>query len=158
MKTKLLLIIYFLLIANILYSNEASIYITHKNGKIDTLTFSNNSLFNVGIDSTTNSISFDPEHNILLSNPLELMIFPNPSETSMNICFNTDVSTNAIISVYNLEGKLIKTISMFTTVIGFNKLTWDCTDNDGKRIYPGIYFIELNNSEEKITKKVVLSK
>lgn len=68
-------------------------------------------------------------------------IFPNPTEDFINITSNKKLSSSSLI--YDLTGKLIKTIDKNTLYFSVNNLE------------KGIYFIQLTLEEETITKKFI---
>ncbi len=48
------------------------------------------------------------------------------------------------INIYDVNGKLVKTMAHQGSTQGDHKLSWDFTDNDGKKLPDGNYTIEVN--------------
>lgn len=146
MKTILLLFFWFLLIANYSYSKEPCIYITYINGTIDTLTFSNNDLFKIVMDSIETGINEDSELNPFFNKPNndkignydnrnKLSIFPNPVISSFSLTrIPAGVMTFEIYDSFGIkliEGKLENEINV-------------------EFLPSGLYFLKLNNQGEPI--------
>ena len=60
------------------------------------------------------------------------------------------------LMVHDVEGRVIRTLMDRTGTAGTHSLMWDCFNDYGKRISPGIYFAQLWTPREVLTRKVVL--
>ena len=62
---------------------------------------------------------------------------------------------NLTLDIYNESGKLVKSITLEDKLKGDSKLTWDFTDNNGKKLANGQYTFEINatsmNGDEMTT-------
>jgi len=95
--------------------------------------------------------AIDSENNTLLKDELALEIFPNPTVETLNIGFKTNETENPILSIYNVDGKLIKNFSR--NIIRENTSAQiEIKVND---FLPGTYFILLQVGEEKIIEKFI---
>jgi flagellar basal-body rod modification protein FlgD len=76
-------------------------------------------------------------------------------QESINIGYNlTAEAKSADIKIYNSSGVLVKTISDVDTSKGDHKLTWDFTDNNGRKLANGKYSFEVsakNNNNDDMT-------
>lgn len=93
-----------------------------------------------------------------LPNTTELIaIYPNPF--SGNIATNIDVRVkeNEIsqLSIYNLKGQLVKKENL---IAGNHTISWNGSDNSGKRCSNGIYFVQMKSATYTKTSKVLLMK
>jgi hypothetical protein len=79
-------------------------------------------------------------------------IYPNPGRGQIKISYNLDNTPDASISIFNRSGQMIKRL----TLPNRNYLFWDCTDGQGKKVSPGIYFIKLNLTSKTLAQKVVV--
>jgi hypothetical protein len=79
-------------------------------------------------------------------------IYPNPSRGQIKISYNLPSGQNALISVYNRNGQLVKRLS--TNRHGF--LVWDGKDELGKRVGSGVYFVKLVTPNKSYAEKVVI--
>jgi hypothetical protein len=81
----------------------------------------------------------------LVDNPLEILIFPNPSSSKFTIEAGLDILANQV-AVYNLLGQKTE---VRVSQLGPRKLDFDLTGN-----VPGVYFVRLDNGNEVISRKV----
>jgi hypothetical protein len=72
-----------------------------------------------------------------------LKCYPNPFTTETTIEINIKENEFAELSVYNLSGKKVKTITYKTTKGGITKIKWDGLDNGDKPCKPGPYLLTL---------------
>lgn len=60
------------------------------------------------------------------------------------------------LSMYNVDGKLIRTLVDKALLDGLNEVTWDGRDNDGNPVSSGVYLYRLKAGKKTLTKKAVL--
>jgi predicted outer membrane repeat protein len=63
---------------------------------------------------------------------------------------------SACLRIHDVEGRLIKTLTNRTEVAGSHLLIWDRFSDNGGRVSPGVYFVQLQTVEGTVTRKVVL--
>jgi hypothetical protein len=102
-------------------------------------------------NSASQTINFVVENGetLAISN---LMNYPNPFSISTNFVFEHNQAAdnlNATISIYNLTGQLVKTISKKIDFNGYriDPLPWDGTNESGKKLSQGFYIYRLVLSE-----------
>jgi hypothetical protein len=89
----------------------------------------------VGIKDTQNSKS-------KIQNS-KLAVYPNPFKTQTTIRFTPHASRIAL-KIYDISGKLVKSFSTNNQPLKTNNcLVWNGTDDSGKRVPPGVYYIGL---------------
>ncbi len=84
--------------------------------------------------------------------------YPNPFNPKTTIAFTLPERAHANLAIFDLEGKLVKTLINEKTAEGLSENTWDGTDNKGAAVATGIYFMRLNSGGKILTKKMVLLK
>jgi hypothetical protein len=92
---------------------------------------------------------------------LELMLSqnrPNPFNPSTTISFTTANATRIMVSVYDIEGKLVRTLIDGTFPAGWKEIIWDGTDAFGNPVGSGVYFCRLEAGKKVLTRKMVLLK
>jgi len=93
---------------------------------------------------------------------ISLAVFPNPVSFSnsrsngVNIEFALNNSKLRSIEIYDVKGKLIKTING-KSFYG-NSVVWNGYDNYGQKISSGVYFCRLNSDISSEAKKIVVVK
>ena len=87
-----------------------------------------------------------------------LKAYPNPFNAEINLVITRKDNILKALNIFDIEGKLVKTIynpSPFQKTI---KLKWDGKNNFGSSVPSGIYFITSNDKNFQISKKIMLLK
>jgi len=88
--------------------------------------------------------------------------YPNPFSSLTAISYSIAKSavggrSSAIsLKVYDLTGRLVRTLVDRSQEPGYYKVSWDGRDDSGKQVAPGIYFYKLITDEYRFTKKLVI--
>lgn len=84
---------------------------------------------------------------------------PNPFNPSTTIKFSIINNSYVDISIYNIKGQRIKSITNNDFTQGSHSVTWHGNDELGKPVSSGVYLYKLNvNGETKVVKKCLLLK
>jgi flagellar hook assembly protein FlgD len=62
------------------------------------------------------------------------------------------------LSVFNVDGKLLRTLVDKTLSEGFKEASWDGKDTKGNQVGSGVYLYRLKAGKKTLTKKMVLLK
>lgn len=81
----------------------------------------------------------------------------NPAR-DVSIRFNLADEAQVSLKIYSVTGRLVKTLVNGTLNPKSYNIQWDGTDNNGKRIGSGLYFIRMDADGEKSTAKLALLK
>jgi len=84
--------------------------------------------------------------------------FPNPFNPSTTISFELLKDSDITISVYDVRGRLIRTLLNQSMTQGSKTINWDGKDNTGNSVKGGIYFYILQTDGFYQTKKMILLK
>lgn len=85
--------------------------------------------------------------------------YPNPFNPSTKIQFSLPKSDKVKLEVYNIQGKLIKTLIDYEVYQpGTYEAIWDGTDMLGQKVASGIYFAKMQAGDFHQTKKMNLVK
>ena len=103
----------------------------------------------VGVDPISSNI---PEKFSLYQN------YPNPFNPNTTIRYDIVNSTHVSLFVYDITGKLVRTIVNEVQATGERAIVWDGRNDNGETMGSGIYFYELTAGELKETKKMILVK
>jgi hypothetical protein len=90
--------------------------------------------------------------------PLELRAYPNPFNPSTTVVFHLPRSGLARLQVYNLNGRLMKTLVEAHKSTGTYTVTWDGRDKEGSAVASGVYFVSLSFDGTLRTQKIVILK
>ncbi len=85
-------------------------------------------------------------------------IYPNPFNPVTNIKFRINQSNLTNLSIFNIRGQKVKTLTSESLETGEYQYSWNGKDEDNKNVSSGLYFIKLRSGSQQITKKVILLK
>ncbi len=84
--------------------------------------------------------------------------FPNPFNPSTTIGFSLPTASFVELSIYNIEGKKVKTLVEQNLSAGQHNIEWDGTNNSGSQIATGMYIYRMTTETFSTSKKMVLLK
>ncbi len=82
--------------------------------------------------------------------------YPNPFRDNTTISLTTPNSADVSVKVYDISGKLIKTVAEGTVNKGVHTFTWDRTDKKGMVVPTGVYFMKVNYNNERYIYRVIV--
>lgn len=85
-------------------------------------------------------------------------IRPNPFSTSTNFSLSLSKELYISVSIYNLEGRVVRTLSLGKLKAGEHVIQWDGRDLRGRVLSPGVYFVRATAGEFTATEKVVITR
>ena len=81
---------------------------------------------------------------------------PNPFTGETVIKFSVPRQMGVKMSVYDISGRLVKTIADGKMDAGEHTVTWDGRDTFSRSVSPGIYFLRMSTADRSFQKKMVL--
>jgi outer membrane protein assembly factor BamB len=90
--------------------------------------------------------------------PELLQTWPNPFKESTSFQFHLAQSDYLNISVYDLAGKRVKTLSDKKFAAGSYNLTWDATNDGNLKVPSGIYILKLTSKHHILLNRMILLK
>jgi hypothetical protein len=84
--------------------------------------------------------------------------FPNPFNPKTTIRFALAADEYVHLNVYDLGGRLVKTLIDEPMKADNHEVVWDGKDNDGARVASGVYFYKLVAGDFNATEKMVMLK
>jgi hypothetical protein len=85
-------------------------------------------------------------------------VSPNPFAEEALISFSAPAAANVAIGVYDVHGRLVRTVLSGQVEGGSHQVAWDGRDDAGSRVARGVYFCRMTAGEFSATEKVVLLK
>ncbi|HEX6790338.1 MAG TPA: FlgD immunoglobulin-like domain containing protein [Candidatus Krumholzibacteria bacterium] len=83
---------------------------------------------------------------------------PNPFNPTTAIRFSLASKENVTLAVYDIAGRLVRSLVNGTREVGSHEMTWDGRDNAGASVSSGVYFYRLDAGKFSQTRKMVLLK
>ena len=87
---------------------------------------------------------------------LTLTIKPNPMRNKASIAFTLPGMSFVKLNIYDVNGRLVKTLYRQWLSSGLYTVSWDGRDARGNEVPTGVYFIRLEAGQKTLHKKVVL--
>lgn len=84
--------------------------------------------------------------------------YPNPFNPITTIKFTIPKETRVQISVFDITGRLVKTLLDKTLPAGEHLITWDGTDENGSKVSSGVYIYQMYSDNFTSAKKMILAK
>ena len=83
-------------------------------------------------------------------------VLPNPIASSAVIKYDVPYTSRVSLRVYDISGKLVRTLVDGKVEAGYRDIVWDGLDNSGKRVAKGIYFVRMDAPKYTSTRKLVI--
>ena len=84
--------------------------------------------------------------------------YPNPFNPTTSINYDLPEEAFVSIRIYDLRGRLVSILVNKEQTAGYKAIKWDGVDDKGQLVSAGIYLYEIQASEFRQTKKMVLLK
>ncbi len=113
------------------------------------------------ISSSSSLMSFSYGKDVVIVDDLsDVICFPNPARNGyINITNLPTTNKDFSVEVFTLTSKLVRVFSpddMEYTYDGFKKIKWDCKNDAGEDVAPGVYLILVKNDSKKKVFKVAV--
>ncbi|MEO0183226.1 MAG: T9SS type A sorting domain-containing protein, partial [candidate division WOR-3 bacterium] len=94
-----------------------------------------------------------------IGNKAELLVIkPNPIKDKAEIYYQVNSPGLTNLLLYDITGRQVRSFINGNFEQGCYWLNWDGTDDTGRRLSEGVYFIRLDNQNEVKTQKVIIMK
>jgi len=87
--------------------------------------------------------------------------YPNPFNPSTTISYQIPEDAGNVsftLNVYDIRGRLVKTLAKGMKGSGFYSAFWDGSDSNGRQVSSGVYFYRFTSSKYSATRKMILLK
>ncbi|MCF7793836.1 MAG: CotH kinase family protein [Candidatus Cloacimonetes bacterium] len=114
-----------------------------------------------GTPGQPNSSGVSVQEDIIISPDFDLSNYPNPFNPTTTISFNLSNEQNEQVElvIYNLKGQQVKTFSNLPISQSTNQqIVWNGTDQTGKPVSSGVYFVRIKAGNHSASNKILLLK
>ena len=95
----------------------------------------------------------------LATAPPALEVLPNPCHARTELRLSPALGHARELRIHDHAGRLVRTLPVsYMLHATFSSLTWDCTDNTGRRVPDGCYFVSLKTDRATIRRKLIVTK
>jgi lysophospholipase L1-like esterase len=84
--------------------------------------------------------------------------YPNPFNPETTISYQLATASKINLTIYNMEGKVVRRIESGTRDAGSYKIKWNGLDDTKQQVSSGVYFYRLDANEFSSMKKMILIK
>jgi hypothetical protein len=84
--------------------------------------------------------------------------YPNPFNPTTTLSFSVKTEGHINLSIYDMTGRLVKTLVDMDLKQGYHSMVWNGMDNNGHAVSSGMYIYALQGEGVSISKKMVLMK
>ncbi|MCK6623442.1 MAG: T9SS type A sorting domain-containing protein [Calditrichaceae bacterium] len=84
--------------------------------------------------------------------------YPNPFNPTTAISYQLSALSNVELKIYDLNGRLVRTLVSENKAPGRYTAQWDAADNDGQPVASGLYYYRLRAGDFTETKKMIYLK
>lgn len=96
------------------------------------------------------------ENETFITNLLLSQNYPNPFAKTTTINYQLPAIIPMSLKIYDLTGRLVKTLVNGIQNSGTHNVNWDGSDDTGKKLSAGIYFCRIETINSKISRKITL--
>jgi hypothetical protein len=104
------------------------------------------------------SLSGVEENKMLQASNFTLQVSPNPAKTLTAIRYSLPIQENVKLQLYDISGRLIKTLINERKSAGNYSLIWNGTDDNNRKVGEGVYFCILKTDNEFLKQKILMVK
>jgi flagellar hook assembly protein FlgD len=104
------------------------------------------------VTSVASAASVVPDEFVLEQN------YPNPFNPTTMIAFGLPEDSEVKITIFNLLGEVVRTLTNSNFSAGYHTLTWDAKDDNGQQLSGGMYIYRLQAESMVQSRKMILLK
>ena len=81
---------------------------------------------------------------------------PNPFRFETQIRFDLPQDTSVRLCIYDVEGRLVRTLASGPESAGSRSVVWDGRDDEGREVAAGVFFSKLEATGKVLVQKSIL--
>ena len=84
--------------------------------------------------------------------------YPNPARSNTRFSFSLPEAGDVRVEAYDISGRLVKTLMNSRQRAGHTDLNWNLSDNEGRTVGAGIYFVRATLGSKTFNRRVTVLK
>ncbi len=120
--------------------------------------FYSNAIFHYADSDNLTIADEDKQSNIIVNQYVLSQNYPNPFNPNTKIEFMIPFMEQVNVSVYNLEGRLVKTLVNQVMSAGNHVVNWDGTNEIGAKVSTGMYIYQLKTNSTNLNRRMTFIK
>jgi len=96
------------------------------------------------------------ENKLIYAERLSLHVSPNPARTTSSISYSLTNGSDVLLAIYDVSGRLVRNLVDKYQQPEVYSVLWNGTDDNSRRVAPGVYFCMLKTDTDHISKKLVV--
>ena len=89
---------------------------------------------------------------------MRVTVSPNPLNPMTKLSFTLSKAGRVLVTVYDSQGRLVKTLSDENRSVGAHSITWDGTNGSRGKVASGVYFFRIQAPEGQEVQRVTVLK
>jgi hypothetical protein len=85
-----------------------------------------------------------------------ISVMPNPAVGTITVEFTVPRREQVSISVYDVQGRMVRSVFAANAEPGLHKTLWDGRDSSGRRVAPGLYILRMKMESSTDAQKIVI--
>jgi hypothetical protein len=81
---------------------------------------------------------------------------PNPARRTSRVSFSLPAEAHARLAVFDLAGRRVSTLREGLLPAGSHAASWNLAGDDGARVAPGLYLVELRIGRDRLAEKLIV--
>jgi uncharacterized protein (DUF362 family) len=110
--------------------------------------------FYIDDTGTGSELSNLPVYDI--SKESSIKSYPNPAREYTNISFELSKSRNTTVKIYDLNGRMVKSMCNEKLSAGMHEFTWNLDNDNGNRVGKGVYFCHIVSGKKNYSIKLIV--
>jgi hypothetical protein len=82
--------------------------------------------------------------------------YPNPLGDQATIVFGLHVPANVELRVYDLQGRMVRSLMSGGQTAGFKRVVWDGRDNGNREVGAGCYFVRMHTPQKTFERRILV--
>ena len=154
MKTYIVFLVY--AVSSVCFAQTDSVFIEKADGT--SIGYAVSAIREITFSGLPTSVRDQELMQTVLSSFALYQNYPNPFNPTTTIQYDIPRNGEVNIAVYDIQGRLVRSLSNITQQAGRHTVMWDARNDVGANVSSGAYFCRIDFNNAVLVKKLVLLK